>query len=466
MKNMSKNKNDHSTKKEQHTIIIPIKGMHCRSCEISVEQELLKIQNVKKATVSVNSKNAEIVYEGDFPTDKVDKAVIKCGYSVEEDIKNTPWISSKSSDYEGILGGILFFLLTIILTKNFGFFNLDTNISKDFSNLYIVLLVGITAGLSTCMALIGGLVLGVAAKFSEQHPNTSTYKKFRPHIIFNLGRIISFFILGGAIGYFGSLFQLNTQIIGVITLIVSIVMLILGIQTLGISPAIDKIKFTLPKSLYSLLGIEKHKQNEYSNKGTFLLGALTFFLPCGFTQTMQLFALASGDAKTGALTMGIFAIGTSLGLLSIGGITAVVKGSFAKTFFKFVGLVVIAMAILNFSNGFNLIGITLPSVKSAQNVKIDSNVTTKNGVQIVEMTQKTNGYFPNKFTIKKGIPVKWVVTSETSNSCAASLISSQLGIRKILDLGENTFEFTPDKVGTIKFSCSMGMYKGTFEVVD
>lgn len=447
--------------------VIPITGMHCRACEISVEQELLKIKNIKKANVSVNSKNAEIFFEGQFPEKEVKQAVLSCGYKVEKDTKPTEWLSSNPSDYDGLLGGVFLFLLLITILRTFGISNVDLNLSKDLSNISVVLLVGITAGFSTCMALVGGLVLGVAAKFSENNPNADSFSKFKPHIFFNLGRIISFFILGGVIGYFGSIFQMNTQSIAIITIIVSVVMLILGLQTLNLFPILDNVKFTLPKSLYTFLGIEKQKESEYSNKGAMLLGALTFFLPCGFTQAMQLYAISSGSAKTGAITMGIFAIGTALGLLSIGGVTSVVKGQFTKTFFKFVGLIVITMAIFTLFNGLNLLGLEIPAAKSQQQtVSKDPNVTNVNGVQVVKMTQKANGYFPNKFTIKKGVPVKWVVTSETPNSCASSLISSQLDIRKILNAGENIFEFTPDKVGTIKFSCSMGMYRGYFEVIE
>ena len=80
--------------------------------------------------------------------------------------------------------------------------------------------------------------------------------------------------------------------------------------------------------------------------------------------------------------------------------------------------------------------------------------------------KKTNGYNPSKFTIKKGVPVKWIVTSESIYSCASSIVSQQLGIRTSLKLGENIFEFTPTQVGTIRFSCSMGMYTGSFNVID
>jgi plastocyanin domain-containing protein len=43
---------------------------------------------------------------------------------------------------------------------------------------------------------------------------------------------------------------------------------------------------------------------------------------------------------------------------------------------------------------------------------------------------------------------------------------SSLGIRKSLQAGENTIEFTPTTAGSLPFSCAMGMYTGVFNVVD
>ena len=82
------------------------------------------------------------------------------------------------------------------------------------------------------------------------------------------------------------------------------------------------------------------------------------------------------------------------------------------------------------------------------------------------MVQKSNGYSPNSFTIKKGVPVKWIITSQDANTCAASLVVPKLGIKKMLTAGKNTIEFTPNEVGTIRFSCSMGMFTGSFNVVE
>ena len=48
----------------------------------------------------------------------------------------------------------------------------------------MALLVGLTAGFSNRMALIGGLVISVASKYAENHPTETAFQKFRPHLIF------------------------------------------------------------------------------------------------------------------------------------------------------------------------------------------------------------------------------------------------------------------------------------------
>jgi len=448
---------------------IPIKGMHCRSCEILIEEELLKVKGVRKVNVSEKNGAAEVFYEGEVLDAHIENAVCSCGYSVGTGTKS--WISKNPKDYDELIKAALALAAVYLIAKMLGLFNVAFNSSSNLTSLPVVFLIGLTAGLSTCMALVGGLVLGVSARFSEKHPNATSLHKFKPHLFFNLGRVVLFFIFGGLIGFFGSFLQLGPSTIGILTILVGIVMLLLGLQTVGIFPRLERIKFTLPKGLYQLVGIDTHKQSEYSNRGSFLLGGLTFFLPCGFTQAMQLYAISSGSALTGALTMGVFALGTTPGLLGIGGLAAAIKGTFAKPFFKFVGLMVIALSIFNISNGINLTGFSLPrtSTKTASaysgNAPIDPNVTLTNGIQVVKMTQSYNGYSPRSFTIQKDIPVKWVINSVDSNTCAASIFSSQLGVRKVLQKGENIIEFTPKVAGTIRFSCSMGMYTGSFNVI-
>lgn len=449
--------------------IIPIKGMHCRSCEILVEDELSKIQGVEQ--VEVNQKKGEAIVCSNINIDqtKIEQAVLNAGYSLGYDEKKS-WFSRNINDYVEIFFYGIALVLIYLIANDLGIFKIVATTSNNFASLPIVFLVGITAGLSTCMALVGGLVLGASARFAEAHPTATALQKFKPHLFFNLGRIISYFILGGIIGYAGSFFQLSLTTLGILTIAVGGIMLLLGLQLTELFPRLKGMNVTLPKGISRFFGIQEHTKKEYSHKNSMMMGAMTFFLPCGFTQAMQLYAIASGSSVTGALTMGVFALGTAPGLLSVGGMTAFIKGAFAKMFFKFAGVVVVALAFFNILNGYNLTGLNI-NVLSVFNKGVvaqssDSNVTIENGVQIVKMTQNGSGYSPNSFTIKKDIPVKWVINSTDSFTCAASIVSAKLGVRQGLQQGENIIEFTPTEVGPIRFSCSMGMYTGVFNVVD
>lgn len=447
---------------------VNIKGMHCRSCEILVEDELLKVNGVKKAQVSEKDGVAHVYYEGKVDHEKINQAVCNAGYELGVKEK-APLFSKRMKDYVELGYAFLVMVLLYMIGNELGIFNLAVKSGSNYSNLPVVFLVGITAGLSTCMALVGGLVLAASARFVEKHPQSSTLQKFKPHLFFNLGRIISFFVLGGVIGYAGSLFQLSSTVLGLMTMAVGAVMVLLGLQLIDIFPRLSRLQFTLPKGIARAFGIKEQSEKEYSHTNSMIMGATTFFLPCGFTQAMQLFAISSGNPITGALTMGIFALGTAPGLLGIGGLTSVIKGAFAKPFFKFAGLIVIFMAFFNISNGLNLTGFNVNALFTSSistTAASDPNVTMENGVQVVRMTQTASGYSPNSFTIKKGVLVKWIVTSEDAFTCAASIVSSKLGIRKNLVAGENIIEFTPEEAGNVRFTCSMGMYSGSFNVVE
>lgn len=449
-----------------HKTIIPIKGMHCRSCEILIENNLKKIPGFSNANVSYKKSQAEIFSRQPLDNDLINKAIDSAGYEIGTDQK--AWISQNPAEYKDLFIAFLILLILYFIGKNLGIFNFNFATSGKPSSLAVVLVVGLTAGVSTCMALVGGLVLGMAARHSEKHPEATPLQKFRPHLYFNIGRIVAFFLLGGLVGLIGKAFQLSSPTLGALTIFVGLVMLVLGIQLTELFPRISSAGFTLPSGISKFFGIKRHEK-EYSHRNSILVGALTFFLPCGFTQAMQLYAMSSGGFVSGGLIMATFALGTAPGLLGIGGLTSIIKGAFAKKFFKFAGLLVIVLALLNISNGLNLTGLSLNNISFKDNItaegKTDPNVKLENGIQIVRMTQQSRGYSPNKFTIQQNIPVKWIIDSVDAGSCASSIVASDVGVRKFLTKGENIIEFTPTKLGDIRFSCSMGMYTGKFTVV-
>lgn len=310
---------------------------------------------------------------------------------------------------------------------------------------------GIAAGLSTCMALVGGIVVAISARYAETHPEESEMQRLKPQIAFNGGRIVIFTLLGGLMGYLGSFLRFSPVGLGAMILLASVAMLFIGLQLTGISPKLSNYSITLPKSFQKIL----HK-NEHL--GAFALGGLTFILPCGFTQAVQLAAIASGSLYTGALIMGLFALGTTPGLFLAGAVSSSIKGKWATKLFIFVGVLVVLLSLFNMRNAFNLIGLSRVVKPAAKQVQM------ADGVQTIKMDVTARGYSPNTFTVKKGVPVKWEINVKDTGTCAAFLIAPKITDYKALKRGTNTIEFTPEEAGNMNFSCSMGMYTGKFVV--
>ena len=74
-------------------------------------------------------------------------------------------------------------------------------------------------------------------------------------------------------------------------------------------------------------------------------------------------------------------------------------------------------------------------------------------------------YEPDTLTVSEGIPVVWNITGADFIGCASTLVLPAFGVSTTLRPGPNTVTFTPTKAGRYTFSCSMGMVRGTMNVV-
>jgi len=344
---------------EQKTYKFHIHGMHCKSCVLMTESELKEFPYISDVKASLKSNLVEIV--GDFGDKSPEQVASELslvlhphGYtlSVEKVEKKINW----SDFYYAVPITILFVVLYIFLQK-IGLVNLVNTSKISYGTVFVV---GIIASLSSCMAVVGGLLLSMSASFAKEGDSSTMSRtgKFKPAIMFHVGRIVSFFILGGVIGAIGSVFKLNTYGTFALGFIIAIVMLILGINLLDVFPWAKRLQPGMPKFLSKhAMGVSKLNHT----LTPLLVGVATFFLPCGFTQSMQIVALSTGHFATGALTMLSFALGTLpvLALLSFSSFS-IQKSSKSGIFFKTAGLIVILFALFNLINALVVINILPP----------------------------------------------------------------------------------------------------------
>ena len=425
-----------------------------------IERKFKKIYGVESVVVSQTKNCAEIICTQEPHISQLDNAVKEHGYRVYNwgDGSTEIQLSSKRNLFEA--GAIFLILLgAYLILKQFNFIP-NIGISENMS-LGVVFVIGLIAATSTCIAVTGGLLLAVAAKYNEKNPDLTGVQRFRPHIYFNAGRIVSYTVLGAATGALGSFLTISAKATGILTILASIIMIALGFQLLKIFPGAKRLQLKMPKFI-------QHKIHNLSSSNSkfasFVLGGFTFFLPCGFTQALQLYVLSRGDYKTGALTMLVFSLGTLPALLSLSAISSFSKGKFQRYFLKFSGVLVVMLGVFNINNGLTLAGsnFNFSSIFQKDITPIsqvaDPNVEIINGKQIVKMKVDYIDYIPMQFTVYKGIPVEWQVDGRNAAGCVQVLTVPKLGITEYLPKDSiKTITFTPQEVGEIKFRCSMGM---------
>ena len=223
--------------------------------------------------------------------------------------------------------------------------------------------------------------------------------------------------------------------------------------------------------LGSRLGLGDGVGTAYSDGERPFLGAASFFLPCGFTQAVQIYALSTGSPLFAAALLGVFAIGTAPGLLALAGLPVVVPGRAKPTLLRLVGVVVIGFALLNGSAGIRLSGITLPSLAGIAGPcrgrrAVARDPRRRRHRRRSPPTRTPSGYSPANVVIYAGYPAHWTIQSSDTNTCAASLFVPGAGIRMRLEQGANTIDLPALPVGTLSYTCSMGMYGGKITVVE
>lgn len=442
-----------------------VKGMHCASCEVLIERRFKKVPGVETVRVNQAAGRAEVAYSAKPSLLALQESLAGTDYTVAlQQAGNAAQPSSQpaaGSAQEYIETGYVFMIVVTfyLILKALDLIPEGLSVS-DNMNYPFIFAIGLVAAVSSCIAVTGGLLVSVAGRYAETHPNLAGWQKFKPQLYFNIGRVAGYTMFGGLVGAVGSVFTLSTRMTGVLTLAASLIMVVLGFQLLNIFPGVQRLMPKMPK-------LFAHKVHDAGNSseskaGPFILGASTFFLPCGFTQALQLYVLSTGSFTVGALTMLAFSLGTLPALLSLSALSSFLKGATQRHFFRFAGVIVILLGLSNMRNGLALAGtnINLASVFSSGSTKgADVElVPLENGKQIVRMKVDGLEYTPAQFKVRQGVPVEWHIDGTEAAGCAGVVIAYDFNVTvSVAGNSDKVVTFTPNKTGTFEFNCPMGM---------
>jgi len=458
------------------TRTIRIGGMTCINCQNRIEKKLKSLAGIENAAVDYADGTAKVTYdEAVIDLSSITGAVESLGYTTSKE-------NSNGNTALQIIGVLAVILVLASLLRMFSTSSIAASfpLAEEGMGYGMLLVIGLFTSVH-CIAMCGGINLsqsltGGNAK-SAGVENTNTVPKSKlylplllPGILYNIGRIVSYTAVGFAVGALGSVFTVSDLFRNVVLLLAGLLMAIMGINMLGLFPALRRFTQGFEKSKLSQFFANKIGAQK-TGRGPLVIGFLNGFMPCGPLQAMQLYALSTASPIKGGVSMFLFCLGTvplMFALGAAGGVLSGAKGSaFSRRAMQVGAVLVAAMGVVMFTNGWNGAGFDRANplaVASTQKGSASDSVI-RNGAQTINSTLLPNRY--PAITVQQGIPVRWVINAPQGSitGCNNRFIIREYGIQHTFKYGDNVIEFLPERAGRFSYSCWMGMIRSSITVL-
>lgn len=441
-----------------------VDGMSCRSCELTIERKLGAVPGVRSVEASTPRGEVALSCDGPAPSLEVLNAALGGETYVVRGC-GTP-SAAKRPTFGQVAGAFAAVFLLGWLASRLGLLSSDFAVDGS-GGFWAVFLIGLLAAASSCIAVSGGLLLASSANYNKRYGSEDGVARMTPVLMFVAGRVLSYAVFGGLIGALGKLLAPSPLAAGVIITLAALYMLIMGLDMLKLAPAwLKAVQPRMPKAIARRVVDAEGREHPAM---PFLLGALTFFIPCGFTQALQIYALTVGSFAQGGMVLAAFALGTAPSLLALGWASTSLKGERGEKFFRFAGALIVVLGSWNLQNGMTALGypLALPDFRPAPAVAAeDPNVRVVDGVQVIRMRLSVNpAYKPSdSYVVKAGLPVRMEIEG-IGTGCRGTLMVPKARASVALTRQLNILEFTPKKPGDYVFSCAMGMFPGLIKAI-
>ena len=451
-------------------LFVRVSGMTCAHCEARVAKAAKSVSGVKTASASFSRGILTVSYDPEQANEDtlvaaLESAINASGYRFRGVVTKPQQLSKV------IPIAIILLALYLILryTVGFDFFGFIPKIDSTIS-LSALFVTGLLTSVH-CVAMCGGINLSQSVGTVESGKN-----RMRNPLLYNLGRVISYTVIGAIVGGIGSVLFLSETLKAILLSLAALGMLLMGLSMLGWLPW--WLTPRMPRFLSGRLG------KAGAGKGPLVVGLLNGLMPCGPLQAMQLYALATGSALTGALSMFLFSLGTVPLMLGAGALFSSLKGKFAFVVQRVSAVLVVFFAIVMATNAFSLFG--LGGAAAAAPAKATAAQAETGGDSLLQQALD-KGYLPATMDgdvqkisanldpsvypfiiVQKGVPVELTITADESaiTGCNQTVVFPAFDVKKALKPGDNVIQFTPDETGLIPYTCWMGMVDGRILVVD
>lgn len=447
--------------------------MTCVNCQHKIESALKNTAGIEDVRVSYQKGTADIVYDSEWISlEEISRVIQDAGYEVLTEGTGNRTDTGRSARFLAVI------LILYVLLQRSGVLNLlvPSRLADTDMGYGMLFVIGVLTSVH-CVAMCGGINLSQCIP-KEQEDGKSRSAVFGPAVLYNLGRVISYTVIGGILGFLGMMISgtsgvgISVFVQGILKIIAGVFMVLMGINMLGLFPGLRRFTPQIPRSLAN-----KVNRKKAGSRQPLFVGMLNGLMPCGPLQSMQIVALASGDPFAGAFSMFMFSLGTVPLMLGLGSFVSLLGKRFTKRVMETGAVLVVVLGLAMLSQGGSLAGISDGTAwKSAESQPVVSETGAEEealsrsegetDVQVIRSTL-SGGRYPD-ITVQAGIPVKWIidVPSGALNGCNYRMVLRAYGIAHTFSEGENVIEFTPEQSGTIAYTCWMGMIRGKIFVTD
>jgi len=220
----------------------------------------------------------------------------------------------------------------------------------DFFTIAIIAFLG---SFGHCVGMCGGIVIAYSSTKVQQ--GWSKTEQSFSHLLYSLGRILTYSVLGAIFGFLGSVVTFSNTANGILWLIAGMAMLLTGLSLLGKVKFLALIEHSFSKSKWYQKNF-RALVNSQSLSSFFLLGMLNGLLPCGFVYFFAITAASTVNAIHGAIVMMLFGICTVPALFSLGFFVGLFKQSGIRNIMmKLAAIFVILYGSYTVYNGYEYI---------------------------------------------------------------------------------------------------------------
>lgn len=328
-------------------------------------------------------------------------------------------------------------------------------------------LTGLGTGGLTCLAVQGGLLIGLLARNdTDKEVTVSRWQRLLlPVSGFLIAKIAIYTVFGFLLGLVGEKLQLSITALAWLQGLAAVFMIVTGIRLIW-PQWLPWLTITPPS------GVRRYIRRSAKSEmlvAPIVLGALTVFIPCGTTLAIEATALATANAWQAGSLLFAFTLGTAPLFFLIG---VLAKGTtFLQSRLKYVvALFVVGIGVYSFNSMLNSIDSPyawrneLSAIRWA--VSGGSAAPSSAADAAPTITVLSTGYEPNQLTVPVGQTVHLTLNTPGQLSCTSVFRIPKLNVTKNLDPNSSaSLDLTFPEPGNYTFTCGMGMFSGTITAI-